>query len=50
VYAASRIIALTMMIIFTATGMPGSTYWGKAWSAVGHAVTPTTEVDAGQGR
>jgi uncharacterized iron-regulated membrane protein len=46
VHAASGIIALTMLIVFITTGMPWSTYWGKAWSAVGSVVTPGKEVDA----
>ncbi len=46
VHAASGIIALTMLIIFITTGMPWSTYWGPAWSAVGNALTPATQVDA----
>ncbi len=45
-HAASGIIALTMVIVFITTGMPWSTYWGKAWSAVGSVVTPGKQVDA----
>jgi uncharacterized iron-regulated membrane protein len=45
-HAASGIVGLTMLIIFITTGMPWSTYWGKAWSAVGNQLTPGSSVDA----
>ncbi|HZS20357.1 MAG TPA: PepSY domain-containing protein [Pseudonocardiaceae bacterium] len=44
-HAASGILGITVLIIFITTGMPWSTYWGKAWSAVGDAVTPRSEID-----
>jgi uncharacterized iron-regulated membrane protein len=46
VHAASGIVGMTMLIIFITTGMPWSTYWGKAWSAVGNKVTPANSIDA----
>jgi uncharacterized iron-regulated membrane protein len=46
VHAVSGIVGMTMLIIFITTGMPWSTYWGKAWSAVGNTVTPAHSVDA----
>lgn len=46
VHAASGIVGLAMLIIFITTGMPWSTYWGKAWSAVGNKLTPGNSVDA----
>ncbi len=45
VHAASGVVGMTMLIIFITTGMPWSSYWGEAWSAVGKAVTPGTTVD-----
>jgi len=46
VHAVSGILGLTMLIIFITTGMPWSTYWGNAWSAVGDAVTPRSDIDS----
>ena len=45
-HAASGILGMAVLVIFITTGMPWSSYWGKAWSAVGNALTPGTTVEA----
>jgi uncharacterized iron-regulated membrane protein len=45
-HAATGILGMAVLVIFITTGMPWSSYWGKAWSAVGNALTPGTTVEA----